>query len=746
MVNRVVRVVVSVFVCSLVCGGGWAAGESSVTGRVVSAGGQPVPDAVIEVVGTSLRRKAQSDGAFDLVLPPGERRILVTSERHGAAMITVTVSAKAATSVEVVLSPVYRDEVVVSAGAARPISEVAQPIAVLSGERLAARQQPSLGATIAGEPGVATTSFGPAVGRPILRGLGNDRVRILSNGTDTGDLSAGAPDHAVGSNTVTAERIEILRGAATLLYGSSAGGGVVNIIDGRIPEARLERLTGRLSAGYGSAASERHADAMFGGTAGRVTWNVLAVRRATEDYAIPGFASIHPEGDDTPGTLHNSAIDSTTGVGGLSWIGERGFLGFSLSRTDATYGLPGHIEAHAGEEEEHEGQPEIQLQQNRVDVRGELQRTGALLEVVRVNAGFNDYSHVEAEGSEEFGQRNSQESYEVRVEARHARIGRIGGSAGVQLRHRDIAIVGDEAFVPPSTIENAALFVLEELDLGDRLWQGGLRYEQQRIEGEPGIAPRRSYRALSSSLGFVWKPRPEYSVGVSAARAVKFPNAEELYSFGPHLSTRSFEIGNADLEKEVNLDADLSVRKLTGRVTGEINAFVNRFDNFIFQRLTDEAIDDLPVLKYENADAIFRGVEVRADVLLLQRGARHVALQLSFDGVRAELRDTREPLPRIPPLEIGAGLRYEDGRVWAEVGFLRASRQSRVAQNEQATDGYTTFQGSVGVRLYRQRSVHDFVLRGSNLNDAEIRSHTSFLKDLAPQPGRDIDLSYRVTF
>ncbi|HYC93760.1 MAG TPA: TonB-dependent receptor [Thermoanaerobaculia bacterium] len=744
-----------VFCCTLCCASllaaaGAAADESSVTGSIVSAGGEPVADAVIEVVGMARRWKAKGDGAFQVVLPPGDHRLLVTSARHGSALVPVSVSAAASTTVDVTLSPVYRDEMVVSAGTgARPLSEVAQPIAVLSGERLDARQQPSLGATIAHEAGVSTTSFGPAVGRPILRGLGNDRVRILSNGTDVGDLSAGAPDHAVDTNTATAERIEILRGAATLLYGSSAGGGVVNIIDGRIPESRIDRaVTGQASGGYGSAANERHADALFSGGAGPLTWSVSAFHRRTGDYAIPGFASTEPEEDEPRGTLRNSAIDNTTGVAGLSWVGANGFLGFAVSRTDAKYGLPGHLEHHGeGEEEaEEEGQPEIDLRQNRADVRGEIRRPGAFVEAVRVNLGFNDYAHSEAEGSEEFGQRNSQESYEARVEARHARVGPLAGSVGVQVRHRDIAIVGDEAFVPPSTIANAAVFALEEINRGNHRWQGGLRYERQEIEGEPDVAPRRAYSALSSSLGLVWAPRQAYSIGISAARAVKFPSAEELYSLGPHLSTRSYEIGNADLRKEVNLDADLSIRKLTGRLTGELNVFVNRFDNFIYQRLTDETIDELPVLVYENGDAVFHGVELRADLLLVQRGARHLSLEAGLDSVRAELRETGEPLPRIPPLEVSGGLRYEDGRIWTELGVVHAARQTRVSQNERPTRGYTAVHGSVGVRVYGQRIVHDFVLRGSNLTDQEIRSHTSFLKELAPQPGRDVDLSYRLSF
>jgi iron complex outermembrane receptor protein len=242
-------------------------------------------------------------------------------------------------------------------------------------------------------------------------------------------------------------------------------------------------------------------------------------------------------------------------------------------------------------------------------------------------------------------------------------------------------------------------------------------------------------------------PRGAYSVGISAARAVKFPSAEELYTEGPHISTHSFEIGDANLRPEVNFDADVSIRKLTGRVTGELNLFVNRFDDFIFQRFTGEpAIEDLPVLRYENAGATFRGAEIRANFLLLQDDSRHLSAELGADSVRAELRGSGEPLPRIPPLKAGAGLRFEQGRWSAEASVWHAERQGRLAPFETPTRAYTTVNASLAWRIFAQRLAHELVLRGTNLNDAEIRAHTSFLKDVAPQPGRDIDLLYRVAF
>jgi len=731
--------VLSFFICSAIC-----LGEANgvVEGRVVNAGGQPVAGAVVEIVGGSQRWKTDDYGAFQARVPPGDQRLIVTSSRYGVAIASVNVAPGQKAAIDVQLTPVYKDEVAVSAGTeARPVSEVAQPIAVLSADKLEATQQPSLGATIAGEPGVSTTSFGPAVGRPVLRGLGNDRVRVLSNGTDAGDMSAGEPDHAVDVDTSNAERIEILRGAATLLYGSSAEGGVVNVIDGRIPETRIDRaLSGEVMAGGGSSADERRGSTRLEGSAGAIGWYLAAFRRSTGDYHVPGFASAFDRPPDEPrGIVKNSAIDTENEVLGLSWIGDNGFLGIAGAHNAATYGLPGDLESGGGD-------PHIVLRQNREDIRGELRLPGSPIEAIRLNAGFNDYVHHEGEGGI-FGQRNSQKSYEGRVEARHREIGPFSGSVGVQVRHRDIAIVGDEAFVPPTTISNEALFGLEELVHGSTRWQAGARYERQNIVGQAERAPRRTYGSLSSSLGFVWTPRGAYSVGVSVARAVKFPSAEELYTEGPHISTHSFEIGDANLHPEVNLDTDVSVRKLSGRVTGELNLFVNHFDNFIFQRFTGEPdIEELPVLRYENAGATFRGAEVRANVLLLQNGSRHLSAELAGDAVRAQLRGSGEPLPRIPPLKLGAGMRFEQGRWSAEAGMWHAERQGRLAPFETPTPAYTTVHAALAWRIFTQRLAHDIVLRGTNLNNAEIRAHTSFLKDIAPQPGRDIDLSYRVAF
>ena len=729
---------------SLIAPAAQASGTGELTGHVRSATGEPVENAMIQISGMAQRVKTGSNGAFETVIPAGDHHLLVTSARFGVASADVKVAEGKSTSVDVQLSPIYRDEVVVSTGSeARSVADVAQPIAVLEGDRLAAKQQSSLGATVENEPGVSTSYYGPAVGRPILRGLASDRVRILSNGTDLGDASSFAPDHAVAIDPALAERIEVLRGAGTLLYGSSAGGGVVNVIDDRIPETLLGRpLMGEVAVGGGTVSDERRANARLQGSVGSIGWYAANSYRKTDDYSIPGFASVNPAPDEPRGVLRNTAVDSTDTILGLSLIGSNGFFGVAGSRIHATYGLPLH--GSFGDD----GEPEkstLAQRQNRVDVHGEL-RTGGFFEAIRVKAGISDYMHVERESPEDPGQQNLHKTNDVRLEVQHAAQGSLTGSFGLQAVQRDSSVIGQERTVPPNALQNVAVFALEELVRVNHRWQLGARFEEEHTRGTEEELARRTYRDVSSSLGYVWTPRPDWSVGVSVARSVKFPSAEELYSNGDILATQTFEIGNVDLRKEVNFDTDLSIRKLRGRVTGELNLFVKRFDNFIYQRATGEEHDELPVLAFVNADALFRGAEVRGAVALFQRDARLLSVEAGLDFVHAEVRDTHEPLPRIPPLKLGGTLRYEDGKAWVEGGVWRVSTQTRVAPLETETPGYTTVHAAAGYNFVTQHVKHEIFIRGTNLNNAEIRAHTSFLKDFAPEPGRDVSITYRVVF
>ncbi len=326
----------------------------------------------------------------------------------------------------------------------------------------------------------------------------------------------------------------------------------------------------------------------------------------------------------------------------------------------------------------------------------------------------------------------------------------------MQATHRDFAAIGEEAFVPPNQTDSWAVFAFEELERGKWRLQAGGRFESQDVSARDSVREgqrvERSFDGVSGSLGGVWQhPGSEgYSVGLSVARSTKLPNAEELFSNGPHLATRAFELGNPDLGKETSLGVDLTLRKATGRLSGEITFFQNRFDDYIFEQETGLEEDGLAVFQFVQRDAEFRGAELDGVFQLYHTEPAHVDLEFGADFVRAELRgsggESGEPLPRIPAKRYRLGVHYVGEKINGLVEAQRVAEQDRTAALETSTEGYTLVNASVGYRFFTERVVYDLLLRGTNLTDEEARSHTSFLKDVAPLPGRDVSLALRVTF
>lgn len=726
-----------------------------IEGRVVSSTGEPAQDATVTLINVRRRSPVDAAGTFSFgQLPPGDYLIEARSPRYGIVTERIRLAAGETARRDLVLDLLFHAEpiTVTTAPGARGLDEVAQPVQVIGGRELAAQREPTLGETLAGEPGVSSTYFGPGASRPVIRGLGGDRVRILEGGIGSGDASSTSPDHAISHDPLSTERIEIVRGPGTLLYGSSAIGGVVNVIDDRIPRYALETpLTGTVELRGGTVADERSGAASLSGGLGALAWHLGGLARETDDYAIPGFAEEAHEDEEQEGVrglLANSAIETRNLSGGVSVVGQAGFLGVAFTRFDDTYGIPGH--GHEPEElAPAQGEEEvvtIDLDQRRFDLEGELNRPVGAFSGLRLRLGTADYEHVELEGAET-GTVFTNEAWEARLEAPHRPWGDLTGALGLQLSGRDFVAIGEEAFVPPTDTDVWAVFAFEELTAGSARLQAGLRFERQKIAAVPEAgAVERTLDGISASAGVVWSPAPAWSVSGSLARAVKLPNAEELFSNGPHLATNAFEIGDPDLDNETSVGIDLGIGRTEGRVTGELSFFLNRFSDFIFERRTGEIEDGLDVFRYTQDDARFTGAEAHVDVELLHDEPHHVALELIGDYVRAELVDEDEPLPRIPPVRLGVGIHYQGDALWGRVETRRVTEQDRVAPLEEPTEGYTFLNATLGYRFFSGGLVHDLILRGSNLTDAEARNHVSFLKDVAPLPGRDLSLAYRLSF
>lgn len=718
--------------------------RADVIGTVLLGGRTPADDAEVSVVGLGRRTRVDAAGRFSLDGVPAGRWVLeAVSPRWGRALTTVAVPAEGAVSVEIVIESVFQlDELVVSAAAgAVQRSEAYQPATVLTDRDLVALGEASLGETLSRKAGVNSTYFGPAASRPIIRGIGGDRVRILEGGIGVGDASSTSPDHAVALDARSADRIEVLKGPATLLYGGSAVGGVVNVLDSRIPRERpTRRWTGYLEGVGGTVADERTGSANVSANTGALVATGSGLWRKLGDYAIPGPAARSPDEPgavEEAGFLDNSALETQRGSVGLGYVGERGYAGVAWSGIQSDYGVPGT-----------EGTT-IELDQSRVDVEGALRSAGGSLQNVTARVGVADYRHVELEG-EEVGTIFLNDYVEGRVDARHRLGARLTGAAGALFSERGFEAVGDEAFVPPTNTRTLALFAFEELAASETFrLQGGLRLEHQRAQARL-LDVERSDNAVSASAGLNWDALEGVGLSLSVSRSVKLPNAEELFSNGPHAATQAFEIGDPDLGKEAALGVDATAHLHARRLRGTLSLFTTRFSDYIHERATGDEEDGLTVYRFAQGDARFTGFELEAEVDLvrgdLARGRPQVSVEVQSDFVTAKLVDEDEYLPRIPPLRFGGGINVRQGSLQLRAGARRTTEQNRVAALEDATPGFTAVDASLSYRLHSGDVFHDITLVGSNLTDTEARLHTSFLKNLAPLPGREFRLVYRINF
>ncbi|MDP2958251.1 MAG: TonB-dependent receptor [Longimicrobiales bacterium] len=722
-----------------------AAQQADIEGIVFLAGRTPAGDAEVSVAGLGRRVRVDGNGRFSFAnIPVGTWVLEAISPRWGRAVQAVAVPTAGTVRVELVLESVFHlDEIVVSAGAGTvQRSEAYQPASVVTSRDLVALGEASLGETLSSKVGVNSTYFGPGASRPIIRGIGGDRVRILEGGVGVGDASSTSPDHAVGLDARSADRIEVLRGPATLLYGSSAVGGVVNVLDAKIARERPTRtLSGYVEALGGTVADERTGSAGLSALAGDLVVTGSGLWRNASDYDIPGSAGRgrHPTTASGEGSkvLENSALDTRRGALGLGYVGDRGYLGVAWSGIQSDYGVPGT-----------DGTV-IELEQTRMDLEGTLRMRSGAIRDLKVRIGVADYRHVELEG-DEVGTTFLNDYVEGRLDSQHRLGERTGGAVGAQFSFRDFEAIGDEAFVPPSTTGTLAMFAYEGLAVSETFrLQAGVRFERQRAKVDD-LGVDRSDDALSASAGLSWDWFDAVGFSLSLSRSVKLPNAEEMFSNGPHAATRAFEIGDPDLGKENALGADLTAHVHADRLRGTASFFTTAFADYIHERATGAETDGLTVFRFVQGDARFTGLELEGEVDLIEgdlaRGRPHVSVEFLADYVSAKLTDRDEDLPRIPPMRYGGGINFRQGALQIRGSARHTNRQARVAPFEAPTPGFTMVQGSVSYRLHFGNIFHDITLVGSNLTDTEARLHTSFLKDVAPLPGRELRFVYRVNF
>ena len=652
---------------------------------------------------------------------------------------------------------------------------------LVTGEELTRDLRPSIGETLARQPGVSATSFGPSASRPVLRGFQGERVRVLTDGIGAIDVSSTSADHAVIIDPLLAERVEVLRGPAVLLYGSSAIGGVVNVIDTRIPRSvpangyRINSI-----ATYGSAANERSI-----GAAGDVAIGKQFVLHADASYlkssdlhvgsfvltpvaraqALAAAAGVTLPGDPDfaataalRGTLPNTAAQTWTAGFGAAYVGDNANFGVSYSHYDSLYGVPVRYALASGEEQE---APRLSVLQNRFDVRGEIDTGDGFLKKIRLRGGYANYRHFELAANGAIGTAFYNKGFEGRVELVQANRGGWQGASGVQYYSRDFNVVGSEAFLPRNKTGQIGLFTLQQVDFGDLRAEGGLRWEHSNLEAKPDAGDlrfpvaKRAFGAFSGSAGLSYALGSGVRLGVNVSRTERAPSADELFANGAHAGTQAWELGNSrfGLEKSWGLETTLHIHK--DGFSFDASAYYDWFTGYISENQVAQGICataaapsgrtvDLPCFQFQQTNASYYGLEGDMSVRLAKLGSYTVNLDLMGDYVHATANGG--PVPRIPAARLLGGVEAQSdlltGRVEAEHVFT----QKRITTFETPTDGYTLVNASIAVRPFPAHEKISLTLSANNIFDVDARRHASFLKDFAPLAGRDLRVTLRAGF
>ncbi len=666
------------------------------------------------------------------------------------------------------------------------------PISVIDTAHIPSQSAVTLGETVSSELGVRSSYFGPGASRPVIRGNTGDRIRVLSNGIGSMDLSNMSEDHQVTINPLTVDSIEILRGPETLLYGSSAIGGVVNTNSNTIPIKELtEPIEGHFDLRTQTVNDELTGAIAMQGKAlrlksGTINWHASGLLQETDDIRIPGFAEssqlraqeeVGGEGheeDQIKYKLDSSDSRTRTSTVGTSYAWDKGYIGFAFSGYGSRYGIPGH--SHEGEHDHHEGEHDhedahdihleeevddhsevggvkIDLEQYKLEQRAEIRDVSKDIERIKVSSAFSNYDHAELEGATA-GTRYSSDSMEMRAELSHAPIYNFIGTLGTQFEYNSFDVEGDEAFLPGSDRIAPGIFFFEEYPLldDDLRLQFGSRYEFVSINPNMDFN-NQSFNPFSVSTGLSYNIDEKAGIlaGLSLAYAERAPSATELFADGIHAARQIAELGNTNLNNENSLGLDLTVKKNKGLITATTNLFIQEYFNYINLASANQEVEGFNQFAYNGVGARFYGVEIESTFHLhevLELGSHEFDLGCQFEYLRAKDTDNGGNIPRIPPLRTIANLRYGYKDIFSAVTEgVFVGTASKTSEEELSTNAYQMLNLTLEYNLpYTEKKNLNIYLKGLNLTNEEARVHSSFIKDIAPLAGQSVLLGVRGYF
>lgn len=695
-------------------------------------------------------------------------KLAVSGSLIGASAVALAQQSDAQVEDETRLPTIWVTALSVDEGA----NKIIAPFSILDEKTIFNRGSGTMGDLLNGLPGVHSDTFGGGASRPVVRGQTSPRVKVLSDGASLLDASDISPDHAVTADPLLANKVEVLRGPATLLYGGGAIGGVVNVLDNKIPTAMPDDgLDGFVALRANTVADEKAgAFSVTAKATDNLALHLEASQREADDYKAPGWAESHVDG---------TFSESTNASVGASWIGEQGYIGLAYSHREDDYGLPGHSHEyeschphgsslHCGGHDDHEGHdhdhghedehahsvPVIALESKRIDLRSEYNDPLAGIHKIRVRASHTDYEHQEIEESE-VATTFRNEGFEGRIELDHAPILGWHGVVGTQFSETKFSAIGEEAFIPDTDSNSFALFAVEHYELND-YWhlEAGARYERQKHSPVNDVRQRPAFEksAASFSAAVIWEINDDQSLALSMSKAERLPQAQELYARGIHLATNTYECGllphpltcgglenNGAIDKEVSNNVEVTLRKHQGDLTYTFNAFHNNVDDYIYARTLDQ-YDDFRLIKYTQKDVEFNGAEAE----VRYQANESVALSVFGDYVRARFADGGN-LPRIPASRVGTRVEFAHNNIDAELEYYHVNSQSDIADYETTTAGYNMLNVSLSFDVLNDERYTVFV-RGSNLLDEEVWNHSSFLADVVPLPGRSLSAGFKYSF
>ena len=671
------------------------------------------------------------------------------------------------------------EEVIISASAhQKSAQEVAGSFNVIAGDELQRDAAATLGDTLQNQVGIASSSFGPGVGIPMIRGLGGKRIEILQNSSSVGDASDISPDHAIATEALLAERIEILRGPATLRFGPGAIGGVVNVIDNRIHLSAFEGIEGALESRYSSGNDGVATVARFDAGNGPLNLHLDGVSRDSNDVKIPGLADLD-DSDSSNGFIANSDARADSLSAGASWVQGNSVMGFSVSHLDNNYGLPPASHgAHSEDSDAGHDDIVVRIDMQQTSYQGKLLLSdlGDFFDRLNVDVSYTDYQHREQEfdldtGDSAISSTIEAQSRELRAELTHLERAGWFGTMGLQVSSRDFGSSGEESFIPASTTSRQGLYWLEETAIADNNLEVGIRFDRQKIEMADQSL---SLDHDSVNIGASWiAPLSEHHrLSLTLAHSERAPAAEELLSLGTHVATNSYEIGNTRLSGESSNSIELTwvyEGDEESLLTFRGSVYHNQFSNFIFQQDTglslshdledmgfeglqacssaladfsnslDEYTDAITCYLFEQRDATFSGIELESSYQL----SDSQSIELQADLVRGQFTaGSNRDIPRLPPAKIRASYVVESDHWRAALNITRAAAQNNAGENQMSTLGYTRLDASLS---YNQPNWSIFI-QGQNLTDRDIRNATSFLREIAPEAGRNLTIGLRYQF